>query len=39
MNMELSFENHQIVPVIVFMVTLLFCKQVLECLHNCVQLW
>lgn len=37
--MELSFENHHVVGVVVFMVALLFCKQVLECLQHCVQLW
>jgi hypothetical protein len=37
--MELSFENHHVVAVVVFMVALLFCKQVLECLQNFVQLW
>jgi len=37
--MELSFENHHVVAVVVFMVVLLFCKQVLECLQHCVQLW
>jgi hypothetical protein len=37
--MELSFENHHVVAVVVFMVALLFCKQVLECLQHCMQLW
>ena len=37
--MELSFENRHVVAIVVFMVALLFCKQVLECLQHCVQLW
>jgi hypothetical protein len=37
--MELSFENHHLVAVVVFMVVLLFCKQVLECLQSFASLW
>ena len=37
--MELSFENHHVVAVVVFMVALLFCKQVLECMHSLLQVW
>ena len=37
--MELSFENHHLVAVVVFMVALLFCKQALECMHGMLQLW
>ena len=37
--MELSFENHHVVAVVVFMVALLFCKQVLECLQHFMQVW
>lgn len=37
--MELSFENHHVVAVVVFMVALLFCKQVLECMHSLAQVW
>jgi hypothetical protein len=37
--MELSFENHHVVAVLVFMVALLFCKQALECMHSVLQLW
>lgn len=37
--MELSFENHHVVAVVVFMVALLFCKQVLECMHSLADTW
>lgn len=37
--MELSFENHHVVAVVVFMVALLFCKQVLECMHGLIDAW
>jgi hypothetical protein len=37
--MELSFENHHVVAIVVFMVALLFCKQVLECLHSMLAMW
>ena len=37
--MELSFENHHLVAVVVFMAVLLFCNQVLECLKSCASLW
>ena len=37
--MPLTFENNYVVGVVVFMVTLLFCKNVLECLQAFVQVW
>ena len=37
--MPLTFENHYIVGVVVFMVTLLFCKNLLECLQAFMQVW
>jgi len=37
--MELSFENHHIVAIVVFMVALLFCKQMLECVHSMLSVW
>lgn len=37
--MQLTFDNHYIVAVVVFMLTMLFCKNMLECMQACVQLW
>lgn len=37
--MELSFDNHYVVAIVVFMVALLFCKQVLECMHCLFDAW
>lgn len=37
--MPLTFENNYVVGVVVFMVTLLFCKNVLECLQALMQVW
>jgi hypothetical protein len=37
--MELSFENHHVVAIVVFMIALLFCKQMLECMNNFLDAW
>lgn len=37
--MQLTFDNHYIVAVIVFMVTILFCKNMLECMQKCMEIW
>ena len=37
--MELNFENHHVVAVVVFMVVLMFCKQVLECMNTLLDAW
>jgi|APGre2960657444_1045066.scaffolds.fasta_scaffold03998_5 hypothetical protein len=37
--MPLTFENNYVVGVVIFMITLLFCKNVLECLQSFVLLW
>lgn len=37
--MSLTFENRYVIGVVVFMVTLLFCKNVLECVQACMQVW
>jgi hypothetical protein len=36
--MLLTFENHYVVAVVIFMVSMLFCKNLLECIQACVQL-
>jgi len=35
--MLLPFENHYVVAVVIFMVTLLFCKNMIECMQACIQ--
>ena len=35
--MLFTFENHYVVAVIVFMASMLFCKNMLECMHTCIQ--
>ena len=35
--MLLTFDNHYVIAVIVFMVAMLFCKNMLECIHVCIQ--
>ena len=35
--MQLNFENHYVVAVVVFMLTMLFCKNMLECMQTCIQ--
>lgn len=35
----MSFENHHVVAIVVFIVAMLFCKQVLECMHSFGQPW
>ena len=35
--MQLNFENHYVVAVLVFMLTMLFCKNMLECMQTCIQ--
>ena len=37
--MELSFENRHVVAIVVFMVALLFCKNLLQCVQACMQVW
>ena len=37
--MELSFENHHVVAIVVFMVALLFCKNLMQCVHASTQVW
>jgi len=37
--MELSFGNQHVLAVVGFMVVLLFCKQMLECMHSLLQVW
>jgi|LauGreDrversion2_2_1035103.scaffolds.fasta_scaffold00073_7 hypothetical protein len=37
--MELSFENRHVVAIVVFMIALLFCKNLLQCVQACLQLW
>ena len=37
--MELSFGNEHVLAVVGFMVVLLFCKQMLECMHSLLQVW
>lgn len=37
--MSLTFENRYVIGLVVFMVTLLFCKNVLECVNACMQVW
>ena len=36
--MLLTFENNYVVAVIIFMLSMLFCKNLLECIQACVQL-
>ena len=36
-NMLLTFDNHYVIAVIVFMVAMLFCKNLLECINACIQ--
>jgi hypothetical protein len=35
--MLLTFENHYVVAVVIFMVSMLFCKNLLECIQACIQ--
>jgi hypothetical protein len=35
--MMLTFENHYVVAVLIFMVSMLFCKNLLECIQACIQ--
>ena len=35
--MQLNFEKHYVVAVVVFMLTILFCKNMLECMQTCIQ--
>ena len=37
--MEMNFGNEHVVAVVGFMLALLFCKQMLECLHSLLQVW
>jgi len=37
-NMLLTFENNYVVAVVIFMLSMLFCKNLLECIQACVQL-
>jgi hypothetical protein len=37
--MELSFENRHLVAIVVFMAALLFCKNLLQCVQACMQVW
>lgn len=37
--MDLSFDNHYVVGVVIFMITLLFFKHVLECAQTFLQCW
>jgi hypothetical protein len=37
--MPLTFDNQYVLGVVVFMVTMLFCKNLLECLQTFVQVW
>jgi len=36
--MLLTFENHYVVAVIIFMLSMLFCKNLLECIQTCIQI-
>jgi len=35
--MLLTFENHYVVAVVIFMLSMLFCKNLLECIQACIQ--
>jgi hypothetical protein len=35
--MQLTFENNYVIAVVVFMLTMLFCKNMLECIQACIQ--
>jgi hypothetical protein len=37
--MLLTFENHYVVAVVVFMLSMLFCKHMLECVQTCIHVW
>ena len=37
--MEMNFGNEHVVAVVGFMLALLFCKQMLECMHSLLQVW
>jgi hypothetical protein len=34
--MLLTFENHYVVAVVIFMLSMLFCKNLLECIQACI---
>ena len=34
--MQLTFENNYVIAVVVFMLTMLFCKNMLECIQACI---
>lgn len=37
--MQLAFDNNYVVGVVVFMVTMLFCKNMLECMQTLIHVW
>ena len=37
--MEFNFENRHVVAIVVFMVALLFCKNLLQCVQACMEVW
>lgn len=37
--MQLTFDNNYVLAVVVFMLSMLFCKNLLECMQACLQVW
>lgn len=37
--MEIAFNNHYTIGILVFMFALLFCNNLLQCIQSCMQLW